>query len=31
MEDSVSWKLTRPLRDGKALAGKARKKLAERR
>lgn len=31
MEDSLSWKLTRPLRDGKALAAKVRFKLAERR
>ena len=30
MEQSLSWKLTRPLRDGKALAGKVRRKLAER-
>jgi hypothetical protein len=28
--DSVSWKLTRPLRDAKVLAAKVQRKLAER-
>ena len=31
MRTSVSWQLTTPLRAGKALAGKVRRKLAERR
>jgi hypothetical protein len=29
--DSVSWKLTRPLREAKVLAGKAQRRLAARR
>ena len=31
METSVSWQVTAPLRAGKALAGKVRRKLDERR
>lgn len=31
IEQSLSWRVTRPLRDGKRLAGKVRRKLDERR
>jgi hypothetical protein len=31
MQGSISWRATRPLRDGKALVGKVRARLADRR
>jgi hypothetical protein len=31
MQNSISWRITRPLRDAKRIVGMVRKKLAERR